>query len=284
MKKKTTDIMVYETSDYQEFKILKENRSVTPARLKKIKTSIEKHGYRPQPILCNDKMEVIDGQGRLKVCEELGIPVLFLIDPDADIELCRDMNSSMTNWGLDDFILSYASEDVGDYSTIFDMVAKFSRKGLNTMTILAVALGASTCNINKVKAGELELSLPRDEIERRLDWIVDMIELAKPKAISRRSYLDALVRIILIPSVDRKRLYQKVKARSMDIEPASRFEQYFDLFTTLYNKNNLSERINFREEYLKSKCKKGRDRDSYFGISTSSIRFRNASYGKVEDV
>lgn len=284
MKKKATDIKIYETSDYSEFKILKENRSVTPARMKKIKASIEKHGYHPQPILCNNKMEVIDGQGRLKACEELGIPVYFIIDPYAGIELCRDMNSSMTNWGLDDFILSYASEDVGDYSTIFDMVAKFSRKGLNTMTILAVALGASTCNINKVKAGELELSLPRDEIERRLDWIVDMIELAKPESISRRSYLDALVRVIMIPSVDRKRLYQKVKARSMDIEPASRFEQYFDLFTNLYNKNNLSERINFREEYLKSKIKKGRDRDSYFGVSTSSTNFRNASYGKVEAV
>lgn len=53
------------TNNYEMFKILAGNRGVSPARVKKIKKSIEDVGYITSPILVNEKMEVIDGQRQI---------------------------------------------------------------------------------------------------------------------------------------------------------------------------------------------------------------------------
>lgn len=63
MDKKTTN--VYETTNYSKFKKMLDNREVSPNRVQKIVKSIDQVGYVMSPIIVNEKMEVIDGQGRL---------------------------------------------------------------------------------------------------------------------------------------------------------------------------------------------------------------------------
>ena len=94
------------TSNYSQFKKLGGNRDV--GSCKKLIKSIEKVGYIPNPIIVNEKMEVADGQHRLQACEELGIPIAYIVIPGVTVETARNMNTGQKNWKNIDYIKSYA--------------------------------------------------------------------------------------------------------------------------------------------------------------------------------
>ena len=66
---KESKFKIYETTSYSQFKTMEGNRAVKDGRVNKIVESINKIGYVLSPILVNEKMEVIDGQGRLSALE-----------------------------------------------------------------------------------------------------------------------------------------------------------------------------------------------------------------------
>lgn len=73
---------MFRTTDYEGFKRVIGNRRVMEERVTKILASIDKIGYIPIPLIVNEKMEVIDGQGRLEACKRRGLPVNFIIKPE----------------------------------------------------------------------------------------------------------------------------------------------------------------------------------------------------------
>lgn len=74
------------TTDYKMFRTMPENRIVKQARVAKIIMSFRKVGYIPIPIVVNERYEVIDGQGRLSACQQLGIPVSYMVIPGIGVE------------------------------------------------------------------------------------------------------------------------------------------------------------------------------------------------------
>ena len=55
---------VFEETNYDAFAKLPDNRDLSPGRLNKLIASISER-YILNPIIVNEKMEIIDGQGRL---------------------------------------------------------------------------------------------------------------------------------------------------------------------------------------------------------------------------
>ena len=70
---------VYSTEDYSVFQKLNGNRDVLESRKNKIMESILERGWIRNPIVVNQKFEVIDGQGRLEALQELKMPVEYVI-------------------------------------------------------------------------------------------------------------------------------------------------------------------------------------------------------------
>ena len=93
--------VVYEEDDYSVFKRLEGNRTVLSNRLKNLIESF-RGGEILNPIVVNKNMEIIDGQGRFEARRTLGLPIVYVIDPDATIEDCRRINhyNSITGHGL----------------------------------------------------------------------------------------------------------------------------------------------------------------------------------------
>ena len=85
--------IVLRTSDYSVFNIMTGNRDVPEIRVRKIKDSIQKNGYIFNPIICNEKMEVVDGQGRLEALKRLGLPVEYIVHPGLTVSDCIVMNA-----------------------------------------------------------------------------------------------------------------------------------------------------------------------------------------------
>lgn len=99
--------VVYTTTDYNKFKKLEENRTVTENRAGKLTASFgEKEII--NPIIVNEKFEIIDGQGRFEALKRLNKPIKYIISFGANIEDCRRMNRYNTSWSIIDWIESYA--------------------------------------------------------------------------------------------------------------------------------------------------------------------------------
>lgn len=150
--------VVYETSYLEQFKHLDNNREIK-LRAEKVKKSIEKHGWINQPILCNEKMEVVDGQARLQACKELGISISYIVIEGLGINECRVLNSINSNWNINDYIDSYA-ETSTDYKYIKELVEKIEReigKNIGMTHILRQALNTASQG-NLIKAGQAKLS------------------------------------------------------------------------------------------------------------------------------
>ena len=131
-----SEYTIYKTNDYGMFKKMLGNRDAKSEN--KIVQSIKDIGYVCEPIVINEKMEVIDGQNRLAAYEQLGIPVHFVVQEGLTIESCRKLNWGQTNWGILDYIYSDAERGIKDYQFLASLVNEFE-KPLGVQGILAMA-------------------------------------------------------------------------------------------------------------------------------------------------
>lgn len=88
------DNTIYCTSDYTVFKKLLGNRVVLEQRKNTIKNSIIENGYVRNPIVVNEKMEIIDGQGRFEALKELKLPIEYVIAYGAGQKECIALNAN----------------------------------------------------------------------------------------------------------------------------------------------------------------------------------------------
>ena len=68
-------------------------RVPTEERIKRLIAAIEKVGFIPAPVIVNDKFEIIDGACRVAACEQLGLPVYYIIQKEAGIHESIALNS-----------------------------------------------------------------------------------------------------------------------------------------------------------------------------------------------
>lgn len=116
---------VYSTEDYSVFKKLNGNREVLEFRKKRIIESIVERGWIRNPIVVNQKFEVIDGQGRLEALQELKMPVEYVIAPNATINDCVALNLKQSNWRYIDFIKCFADMGREDYKILLGLYGKY---------------------------------------------------------------------------------------------------------------------------------------------------------------
>ena len=69
--------LIHFTKDYEMFKIIKENRNKDNPNYKQLKKSIQTKQIKSAAIIINEHMQIIDGQHRFWICQELGLEVPY---------------------------------------------------------------------------------------------------------------------------------------------------------------------------------------------------------------
>jgi hypothetical protein len=203
---------VYTTRDYSIFKRLVGNRDIPESRISKIVDSIQKIGWVHNPIIVNEKMEVIDGQGRLTALQRLKMPVEYIIAPGAGNKECIYMNMNMVNWKLPDFIKSYAEQGNENYQRLLSLMEKYAGGNLD---IISTALyRVSKSKHRDIKEGILQLTeeqyraaVPRLEYVEPLWKVLDEKKL--PGSIV--TLLQTMIYYYDYPEVDAERLAYSVE-------------------------------------------------------------------------
>lgn len=231
---------IYETDDYSLFHKLEGNRYAKGE--KKIIQSISTVGYVMNPILVNEKMEIIDGQNRFEALKTLGYPIQYMVQEGLGIQECRALNIGQTNWGTWDYIESYAAQGNESYQRLKVLIEEF-KNTYKLEAILSFAIpkqiqGSSFCS-KGIKEGKVELS--QDDYEKVEERLVLAKELGYEEFRERyelpvRSYYAGISYAFIHPLVDVKRLISKMEKDPKAVPPCTRPVDMLGYLDDVYNK------------------------------------------------
>lgn len=127
---------VFKTYDYSKFKRVVGNREVKVT--KKLRNSIMEKGI-INPITVTKEGYVIDGQHRLQVAEETGIPIEYkvMVNTSEGSDILQEVNISK-QWGIRDYIHKYGEEGNTEYTKLIDVYTSVKGKPLTAIVSLGM--------------------------------------------------------------------------------------------------------------------------------------------------
>lgn len=223
----------YRTNDYSLFKRLEGNRDVLSARVNKIKRSIETNGYIFNPIVVNEKYQIIDGQGRFEVLKLLNLPIDFVICEGAGLEECVVLNASGTIWKMKDYIDSYCELGNENYIRFRRVINKF--KDITFSIKAGIAMGLAAAPNDVIKNGRIKFTAQNEkEAEDNLNFASLFTPIFKNMN-GRYSefFYYAVVFAHNQPEIDDKRLFETLQRTPLS--PVSDIRGALDKLSDVYN-------------------------------------------------
>lgn len=247
-----TTTKVMRTDNLDKFRRLEGNRAILEPRLKKIMKSIEEVGYIMSPILVNDKWEVIDGQGRLEALKRLGMPVDYIMLPGIGINECRAMNIHQTNWGMIDYINSYA--EIGNVSYAFlSQAYKAYGKLLGLGPVYYAFTGNYQLFKENLKQGNFKCTTEDyNKAVDRLEYAKRFVPIVTKISGRKEFYYMSIMFAFSLKGADIDGLYRKMKEKQAELVPVSNMEYGLGVIEELYNyRKSPDNKIYFITEYKK---------------------------------
>jgi hypothetical protein len=115
---------IYSTFDYSQFKTLQGNRNINEINVKRLVASFEK-AYLLNPVLVNEKLEIIDGQHRFEAAKRMGLPINYIIAEKYSNNEVHLLNSNMRNWGKMDYLKAYCDLGNENYIVMREFISDF---------------------------------------------------------------------------------------------------------------------------------------------------------------
>lgn len=244
---------VYRTYDYGMFKKLEGNREVQDSRKKKIIKSINSVGYVMSPLIVNEKMEIVDGQGRFEALQELGLPIDYIIAPNSGIDECRAMNLNQTNWKISDYIKSYA--DMGNENYVRFMKLMDAYKEFGVVTIITALTGKSFVGASSeyIKSGNL-ICDERDYANAidNLDFLRPYSPIGKQVKGRREFFYSALIFCHHHQDIDDSRLYKKISESYGRMGGMVSVETSLDEISKIYNERKRGDKVYLQTDYKRA--------------------------------
>ena len=225
---------VYITTDYEIFKKLRGNRDVTPQRVEKIKKSIQEVGYVKSYVTCNEKFEVIDGQGRVQALKELGLPVHFVIAEKAGLKECLSMNIHQEKWKLTDYIQSYADTGNQDYISLECFLSKYG-KYVPIKIIVSVCAKGIVGEVGKtIKEGNFKFFQRRETAAQIFEYLM-RFEPYMQYISHKTTFFLVMVFVWETKELDSGRMLEVIEKHPQKITPFSSVEECLDSMEKIYN-------------------------------------------------
>lgn len=200
---------VQRSTNYDEFVLLGDNRAVVDGHVNSVKKAFETKGNltEKQPILVNERMEIIDGQHRFAACKELGAPIYYTMHPGLTIEDARAMNILHRSWTADDFAQSYANGGNRDYQKYLEIKEDY---GYSHSITMAYIVGENRKGMyNAFRAGEFEVE---DEAAARvrLDKLTEAGEVLG--GVPNQYFALAYLQVMRVRGFDQARMVRKLRS------------------------------------------------------------------------
>ena len=246
---------VYKTSDLSMFNPIKGNRPTNPSHVRKLAHSITVNGLLQNPIIVNEKMNVIDGQNRLKAAKEAKSGIYYIVVKDYGLKEVQTLNLNQKNWNKKDFMNGYADMGVESYKKLRDFCAKNSEFSLGNCVSLCSNRDSTGFGVsNKFRAGSKKPFLQK-EVFNEGTWKGNSFNLGqdyanKLKAIepfydgyNRMSFVNALMSILKNKEFNFEIFLRKLQIKKLD--HCVSITEYKSSIEDIYNYKN-REKVNLR--------------------------------------
>lgn len=241
---------IYSTMDYSSFKKLEGNRDVLQARKNTIMESISEIGWIRNPIVVNEKMEIIDGQGRYEALKELQMPIEYVVAEGAKISHCIALNIKQKNWSVADYVYSYANMGSTDYVLLASLLKKFPNLNDSCVYMLAGKVASDGAPTKKIKSGEFEMFDLPTVWERFIFTNKCMGEIGNGMG-ALRVWCSAFKFVYFCKSVDNDVFLEKLHKNRAFIVPCATIKQALELLEKIYNRNSHKGKVYFVPEFEK---------------------------------
>ena len=248
---------IMKTEDYGIFKTLEGNRDVINLRKARIRKSIERVWYIPVPVIVNEKLQIIDGQARVEVCKEDGLPVYFCVIPGIGINECISLNATSTNWSLRDYINSYAELGNENYIRLKETISKYPMLGVGVITALASETMTRVSG-SVLMSGEFHFE------EKRLLTVINSCEWLYQNIVPVKTQIKGSFEMLCYAicfalehtEAKHERLAKVIQENASRFAPLGNTVQALEEIERFYNYNIKNQKVYFATEYDKYCCKK----------------------------
>ena len=240
---KRSGVNIFITTEYWILKDQEGNRALSKSNLKKLREKISSRNMlKYHPILVNSQMEVIDGQHRLAIAKEFGLPISIINIGDQDISETMSINTTGEKWSLKDFLESYSSRGSLPYSKIKAFIGEYDFFSLPQAIYACKGKNAS----KDFKEGNLIIS--PSEFNLAVDLAMKMTQFScVHKKLKSHSFLQRAVRKLIKDDVswDHQRLIDLcMENQSKLLSMPHNVPVIIDTLESIYNKH-LKKRVSF---------------------------------------
>jgi ParB/Sulfiredoxin domain len=235
---------IKKTKDYSIFNYHESNRTIDPANLKRIISSIKTLNLLEfRPILVDKQMHIIDGQHRFEAAKQLGLEVYYQVNKDATHEDIVLLNANQKRWTVENYADYYASRGNEHYQKLKDFAEKRNLPVASTLTLVRTG---NEHSYKKFRYGGFKF-LEEEEIQL-IDDLLDKVTksketmsryiIANSKCIKSRKLTSALLQLLKNPGCDFDTFISKLTYKADAIKPCSDTYAYYCMLRDIYNWKN----------------------------------------------
>jgi len=225
---------IEKTKDYSKFSTLKGNRELKKFLINKIERSImEGNMLHSNPIIVNEKFEVIDGQHRLAVAERNELDIYYIIVPGITLNETVALNTASSGWGVRDYINSYASRGNKNYRLLQEFCERYHIAPTVAAKLMSdgrIEQGGGTSKL--IKSGDFRANRYDETVKFADDFLT--IKRHLPRFAGTRSFIAALKEFLDRDYVSSDKLEKSVAKYKNNMERQDSVADYLKLFEAIY--------------------------------------------------
>jgi hypothetical protein len=230
---------VHTTTDYFLFSSIDGNRNKNLLHINRLKKSMSEN-YLFTVIIVNDKYEIIDGQHRFDVIQDLKLPLNYIVCSGYGLNEVHILNQNSKTWTSDDYLDGYCKLGYKDYLKYREFKETY---GIGHYECMWLLNGSQLANPTQVFfTGEFKIKNYNEACK-----IIEKIMLVEPyyEEWKRRSFILAMLQLFKNPNFELTEFLQKLKLQPTSLLNCSTTNQYVSLIEEIYNYRR-REKINLR--------------------------------------
>ena len=230
---------VHTTTDYFLFKSIDGNRNKNLLHLNRLRKSMEQN-YLFTVIIVNENYEIIDGQHRFEIIQELKLPLNYIICKGYGLNEVQILNANSKNWTFDDFLNGYCNLGYRDYQIYRDFKNKYGYQHQICMTLLHGSASGDTAKM--FTSGKLKINNFSEAVKK-----AELIPLIKPyySGYNRRGFILALLTVMKNPNFNFTEFLRKLEIQPTALKDCAKTTSYTALIEEIYNYHR-KQKINLR--------------------------------------
>ena len=224
-------VPIRKTNKYNMFKNILGNRDLRGTNYNKLIKSMQEKQL-IIPILCNGKLEIIDGQHRYEACKELGYPLYYYVVDGYEIDDVKRANLVSCNWVVDDYLKLNIEIGKKDYIEFKKIKDEF---GISTSQLLDIFAKFQDTSLKETRMIFEDGSFQLEALDEVLNFLNNLNDFNSFREYTSFSFIKAFLKISSLAEYSHKTMKKRLERQPYKLEKRASYKDYIELLVDIYN-------------------------------------------------